>query len=518
MKKIVFLLIVVVLLSSCGKIRKNTSYIDTGKDKHKVEQKIVLKDKDTNKKEDIPITTWQQLLQDKKEEQIQVWFITGNIITCLWNQIEDVDMASFQLLEYNYAKDKNNLYYCGDLGFLKFDDIDLDTIQIIDSETLQDKKFKYRLGINWVLEKKEKLIQKKINLWNNFSKDLDFVYYKNQKIEGLNPKTFKKLGYRYIRDSKNVYFLDNGKYKRINNIDIDSFVILKDNDGCIWTNDYICYARDKNYIIFNTNILTWSDVKTFEILDKKLSKDKKFVYYMWSKLSNIDGVSFQVLENTKYIKDKKGIYLLDPANIDKAYIKINEIDIPTFHILENSYDNNVYAMDKSNIYYYETHKNSKWVDKNYFAIISETPTWNVKVLWDGYIEDSSSLYYFHFSTNDKKIYTYKLDIDIKSLQFINSNFLKDKNFFYIRNQNTGEYKKLDFVDRFSFHFLNSSYAMDKNKVYYYSRQDNILKVVEWVEWESFEVMDDDKECDESIDRYCLWMDDFSTYKYGVKVE
>gem|GEM_PF-3371748 len=176
-------------------------------------------------------------------------------------------------------------------------------------------------------------------------------------------------------------------------------------------------------------------------------------------------------------------------------------------------------MDQYNIYYYETHKDKNNISTNYFSTTPKTiDSDNIKVLGDGYVEDLRYIYYFHFSEKEEKIYSSKLDIDLSSVKFIDDIFLKDKDYIYIKNKNTGEHSKLDFVDRTSFKFLNPSYAMDNNNVYYYSSKDNKVILVEGAERESFEVFEDNKECDNSIDKYCFGMDDFHIYKYGVIVE
>ena len=55
-------------------------------------------------------------------------------------KIENVDMKTFEILDFSYAKDKNNVYKQGE----KIDDMDSQTFKILDYKYIKDKNNEYQ--------------------------------------------------------------------------------------------------------------------------------------------------------------------------------------------------------------------------------------------------------------------------------------------------------------------------------------------------------------------------------------
>ena len=157
------------------------------------------------------------------------------------------DIGTYIVLEYGYSKDKNHVYYFGDIT------------ENIDSETF--KLFKYA-----------------------YFTDKNGVYYMKNLISGSDPETFSLLEYEgiisgnYGKDKNSVYF--NGK--RVEGADAGTFKLI----------DYY-YSKDKNHVYYYTgNIVPKADPATFRKALKRDGSytdyyiDKKFVYYIGDVLKN----------------------------------------------------------------------------------------------------------------------------------------------------------------------------------------------------------------------------------------
>ncbi len=100
---------------------------------------------------------------------------------------------------------------------------------------------------------------------------------------------------------------------------------------------YDRYAKDKNHVYRDGEIISWADTKTFVSYDRNYAKDKNHIYCLWD-IMEADYDTFQVL-NEDYAKDKNHVY---------TYGNILEwADVETFQIL-----NKYYAKDKNHVYTY----------------------------------------------------------------------------------------------------------------------------------------------------------------------
>ena len=219
------------------------------------------------------------------------------------------------------------------------------------------------------------------NLGDYYSIDKGKVYYGNEILEGVNPKTVELIGFSLLKDDKNVYYMG----EKIKNVKIKNFEKLGQN---YWKNDNKIYYRDKK--IENADIMSFKvlnedyakdknnvydgnesigrgikDPETFEFLPNGIiyatlyGKDKYNVYYIKNKMSNcldsfyfiyeVKGINKDKVEvlNKWFIKDDKNIYFEGKI--------LEGVDYNTFEVLPNGD-----GKDKNQSYEYLTKDEWKW--------------------------------------------------------------------------------------------------------------------------------------------------------------
>ena len=220
-----------------------------------------------------------------------------------------VDSKTFELFDHweNYFRDKTNVYYENELykmGLKKIEGADRNSFKILDSEFSKDKNNVYYygnkmkgispdgfefVGNKFIFENREDFI--------SFLKDKNNVYYLKGKIGkekyeiiplNFDSKTFKYSNngfYELINSNYTSYFKDkNGVYyfnglakltpnnilSKVENADIPSFV------------QYMAgYAKDKNKVYCGTKEVKGADVESFAaftIDGEDIIKDKNKIY------------------------------------------------------------------------------------------------------------------------------------------------------------------------------------------------------------------------------------------------
>ncbi|WP_455045910.1 DKNYY domain-containing protein [Leptotrichia trevisanii] len=166
------------------------------------------------------------------------------------------------------------------------------------------------------------------------AKDKNYVYYWDEKLNKIDPKTFEVVEGYYItmfKDKNGIYILTKESSiktikinKNIKNIDFNSFIEITNNP-------YI--FKDKNAVYtLNTDDDKTVTVFSFEKNDYKLNK-----------LNNINPKKFDMME-LNYFKDDKNIFYF--SDKEKMMKKIKNADIESFEIM-----NDDYAKDKNGEYY-----------------------------------------------------------------------------------------------------------------------------------------------------------------------
>mgnify|MGYP003458616542 FL=1 len=155
------------------------------------------------------------------------------------DQKTQIDQKTFELLpsgRFEYAKDKNNVYYKG----IKMPGADPATIE--------------GMGL--------------------FAKDKNSVYYKGNQIKDADPSTIKVSGL-YSKDKNNVYFED----IKIIGVDKETFEVFSyDYEAMIPQTGYAYFAKDSNNVYCGREIIESADLKTFKVTDYDDATDKNKSY------------------------------------------------------------------------------------------------------------------------------------------------------------------------------------------------------------------------------------------------
>ena len=174
-----------------------------------------------------------------------------------------------------------------------------------------------------------------------FSKDKSSAYFKWNKIEGADAKTFKALQYKYARDKDNLYgassiekkigpgkveffnrhvyrvdgkyymrpFYSKNKYDENNHLlkegveEIDGNLELKKINDLFFILGNKLYYRD----VFGVHVMNIEDPEKFIRIEYDYYTDGKDIYYFGNKLEGIDKDSMKII-NERMIEDKDYIY------------------------------------------------------------------------------------------------------------------------------------------------------------------------------------------------------------------
>ena len=324
-------------------------------------------------------------LEDIEKENENIEIKTRKI------NIKGLDLKTFEHIDDYYYKDKNNVYYESDNNLYKIENADLKTFEILDSSYTG---------------------------YGNFSKDKDYIYLNNKKLEEIDAKTFEKmqanlirdkngiykvekdeekhefkivpinakinfknlksLDWGYFKDDKNIYYFDEDKFEKIEGADASSFEKVKYSD----------FYKDKNYVYYNGKKIVGMDFKDIENIDEEWSiteldgtwiKYKDNVYYKGKKLKGISsdnfsyfdgGLSYEII-----LSDKNGIYKFIETEDNKKTIEVTRldskgIDLETLERITSPVDSSNYFKDKNGVYFMDGNKFVKinGADKDSFEV------------------------------------------------------------------------------------------------------------------------------------------------------
>ena len=484
-------------------------------------------------------------------------------------KVENVDVNSFQVEGFYFAKDKNNTFYISNDGLMKIKgfrpegsyaivqlfvpallinkygiymakyendeivaksikpkEMDMDTLEVVATEEsfavfyLKDKNNVY--FINYTAGEQKSIdnnIENEDDVENDnddfviqieklagadrdtfeivsvYGKDKNNLYFYNQKIKGINTKTFKLVGSGefVVKDDKGVYYFVNREMKKLQNADFNTFEEVskneyyRDKNGVYYYDEYegtmtklkgadpktfegISYTlgKDKNAIYKKENRLSGIDPATFEEIDAAFTKDKNNIYYEDVPMKGIDPKTFEPFVNYTHVKDKNGIHHFYQFNDDLVVEKVElspEIDLKTLQSFENYAE---YSKDKNNVYY--DFQKIEGADIKTFEP-------------DGYSigKDKKGVYYKTHKING---------IDVNSTEVLENEFYKDKNNIYYRN------KKLENFKPENFEVISSSLVGQNEDFYYFTEDENdntkfFLLENKNVDAETFEVLDEE---------------------------
>ena len=340
--------------------------------------------------------------------------------------IKGLDLKTFEHIDDYYYKDKNNVYYESDNNLYKIENADLKTFEILDSSYTG---------------------------YGNFSKDKDYIYLNNKKLEEIDAKTFEKmqanlirdkngiykvekdeeknefkivpinakinfknlksLDSGYFKDDKNIYYFDEDKFEKIEGADASSFEKVKYSD----------FYKDKNYVYYNGKKIVGMDFKDIENIDEEWSiteldgtwiKYKDNVYYKGKKLKGISSDNFSYFDGglsyDKILVDKNGIYKFIETEDNKKTMEVTRldskgIDLETLERITSPMDSSNYFKNKNGVYF---------MDGNKFVKINGADKDSFRVTMRGkYGKDKNNVYFEGKKMEGKNPVDFEEEMEIK---------------------------------------------------------------------------------------------------------
>ncbi|MDO4880501.1 MAG: DKNYY domain-containing protein [Capnocytophaga sp.] len=399
------------------------------------------------------------------------------------NKILHPDMATFENKGYNFAMDKNGVYYKGN-----FFAIDTTGFKILAAENIYDERGNY---------KGEKQI------WRTNKK----VFWENKEIKVIDPTTFEAVSYCYFKDKYCLYYYDqiipdanphmlqgkgseekfisdnlhtyyNGKpfiYKGEEVLPLTSMIYK--------TSKHVLRYNDKDYNdkrdepeVYFVDITNYFDVPTLQKLDGGYLRDKNHLYY--------DKNSYPFYEDTilklpiaKENLDKIKVlapFIIDGNTIYERDKKIDRYDVATFAIFPDYYyfqydKNGVYNWDKKIPFHYT--KPPKYGENLFYINNEDLFIYENQAYYNGY---GDSLYVNNLTpkqietlkagkTSLQELISPQKELPTKEEEYTDD-FYKAANQIYVAGKPQKE------IDATTFKEIAFRTYKDKNNVYYYQRR------------------------------------------------
>ena len=417
--------------------------------------------------------------------------IKGHLLKILFffvlvGSIVNADIRVIPIYEIN----GNNVYYRTENGLKKLPNADAKTFEILDYHIAKDKNSVYYWD-----EKLNKIDPKTFEVVEGYGitifKDKNGIYTFGKNYDKLKIINFKENGididfndFKVIsskdptiyRNKNDIYFQKGGKILQIKNVDAKTFEEI---NGRSYLDNK--YYRDKNNVYYFSEDkmlkLENADRNSVNELSENILKDKNYVYFENQQIKGLDINSFKVIyenrisEPENLIKDKNGVYYIDENKKTLIKFRNDEIDTKSFKIANEILDN--YFKDKNNVYYLENYKLHKLEDLDIetYQNISMTR----------YKKDKNNLYF-----KWKKVKNVNLD----DVEIIENDFIKIKDTLY--EISSFEEKEVEIapltVDINTFEHIDNRYYKDKTNIYY--NKNGKLKKIEDVNFKSFGILEE----------------------------
>lgn len=214
------------------------------------------------------------------------------------------DVTTFTAVDRYFSKDKYHVYYNTQL----IPGLDGESFELIDYHYAKDKNNYYIYGFpNDVISLPLKITDTRLTLElleYPFSKNSEKVFYKNQIIKNINPKTAMVIGSGYIKDDQKVY----KGLEIVNGANPLTFNIPEQIPAY---NDSDYFALDDHAVYYHIHQLPDANPKTFEILGLEYGKDEKHVFFKNKMVHDVDVTTFKIYNHghgDEDAEDKNGTF------------------------------------------------------------------------------------------------------------------------------------------------------------------------------------------------------------------
>ncbi|GHM99359.1 hypothetical protein WSM22_08490 [Cytophagales bacterium WSM2-2] len=262
-------------------------------------------------------------------------------------EIQGSDVATFEALDENYARDKDSVYFC-DSDWVTTGHLFPPFRTQITIKTMSEAKSSEFKAVGYLYGKDNQRgffegepihvndLTTLTGVGNDFAKDDQRVYFKGKIISGSDGKTFQFLDStreKFAKDSKYCYCFSREEVVKIY-CHPSTFVKIDNN-----------YNKDHFAVYYDAVRLDGANPKTFKVINHSYAKDDKSVYCQFLKINGADAVSFIVLPGNENLNGDF-YYTADKNSVFWQSEKVNGADPKTFVILERGY-----GVDKDHAYY-----------------------------------------------------------------------------------------------------------------------------------------------------------------------
>lgn len=242
---------------------------------------------------------------------------------------QNPDGESFEVLNEQYTKDKNMVYY----------------------KWVSPGRF-------WVIELPEADPKTMEVVSGNLAKDKSQVFWYGELLKDLDPETLEIVNRNFVwKDSKSVWY----QHSKIADADAKTFEHIGQ-----------AFYKDKNRVYWSTTPLEGADPRTFRAFGENVAygADKNSVWFAKKRMPKLDPATFGVVQHTVY-KDKTGVYchgvLIEGAN-PKTMGKVAELDEFMTALLSDGESYFIYVPYWNEVYRIEPKKNWLRVSKDVWEI------------------------------------------------------------------------------------------------------------------------------------------------------
>lgn len=220
--------------------------------------------------------------------------------------IEGADPKTYEPVDQhvNWARDKDHYFYSHDMVHA-----DRKTFAFVNPFFMTDKDSVYTIPD---LGKFKSVMPNpgKAEAINTYYMRIgNTIYYPSfQQASDVATKSFDGIRTLRLLDDNTLCINDEtilvrGKNFKYTDVDAPSFQLLTFTDkNDTYPSNY--YAKDKNNIYYDQEVIPGADAKTFTLIGRDFGKDAKNVYYRNQLLKGVDAASFKKEDN--YYKDKLG--------------------------------------------------------------------------------------------------------------------------------------------------------------------------------------------------------------------
>ena len=246
------------------------------------------------------------------------WFELGN------TKIEGADVATFQPLSRDFAKDHQRAYFKEhslekEVDFGSFDLIDSDYVRLC-----KDKDHVYLPIDHIAYEKRE-----------GFKEDQILSI-----IEGADPATYEESeDWDWAKDAQNWFY----RYKKID-VDYETFEPINEN-----------FCKDKHTVYlrkWDKLLVSEIDASSFKTINDRFVADSEYIYdfVTWEDQIEVDKVNkftYKSFASVDHSHEDKYLYFDQSVLYDGKLIR--EVDRKTFKVMDRGFDD--YATDNRHVYF-----------------------------------------------------------------------------------------------------------------------------------------------------------------------